>query len=400
MARGKEKRGSRYKKRSAESTKKRQTQGGNNFDRMTDEKYVYFKPRNNDNIIRVLPPTWDDPEHCGLDIWMHGNIGTNGNTYLCPKEMKGEDCPICEEREIAIGDNDEEYSKQLKPGKRVLHWIIDRDDEKSGPILWSMPWTIDKNFAVLSSDKKTGEILSYDDPDDGYDLEFVRTGTGRNTRYVGEQIARNPSDLGSKYDEWLDFAEDNPLPDILNYFSYDHLKKALSGGINNRFDDKDKKDEEDKKEGSSDKGSSNRRRSKKALTEESILDMGPDELDDLVEKKGLDIEPDEFDSDEEYAEEIIKELGLGSEEEPEEEEEKPTRSRRSRRDKEEPEEEEPEEEEKPTRSRRSRRDKEEEPEEEEEKPTRSRRSRRDKEEEPEEKPRGEKSERMRRKVNR
>src|SRR5271163_3845810 len=39
-------------------------------------------------------------------------------------------------------------------------------------------------------------------------------------------------------EEWLDFIEQNPLPSILNFYEYDHIKASFDGQIG-KFDDDD-----------------------------------------------------------------------------------------------------------------------------------------------------------------
>lgn len=302
-----------YKRRSAEAVKQRASQKANNFDSHINDGFEEFKPDVGEHDVRILPPTWENAEHCGLDIFLHYNIGTNGSTYLCPKEMNDEPCPICEERDQALADGDSDYATKLKPGKRVLHWIIDRDNEKDGVKFWSMPWTFDRDVAVLSYDKKTGEVLPYDDPEEGYDIGFSRTGTGLKTKYIGIKIARSESDLGRKSDDWLDYIDETPLPAILHFYDYDHLKTAIEGGVK-EYEDKDSKDEkDDDNEDKSSKRKGRGRSRKPSYDWDSVHGLGPDELDDLVDGEGLDISPNDFDSEEEYADEICNVMEINEE---------------------------------------------------------------------------------------
>ncbi len=140
--------------------------------------------------------------------------------------MKGEACPICEEY-AKVRRSDEEYAKQLKAKKRVLVYLIDRDAEKEGLQVWSMPQNLDAEIVKISVDKRTGETFSPDDPRQGFDVSFERNGKGLKTKYEAVQLARRESDLGN--DDWWQEATDNPLPELLNYFSYDHIAAAFDG---------------------------------------------------------------------------------------------------------------------------------------------------------------------------
>lgn len=307
--------GYKYKQRDASTAEKRSTQGGNDFDHILIDGVKMFSVNDGDNIIRILPPTWDDPEHFGLDIYVHYGIGPDNQAYLCLDKMQGKPCPICEERKQALHDKDEDYADELKFTKRVLVALIDRDAEKEGPQVWSMPWTIDRDLCKLVIDKRSGEVLPIDDPENGYDIEFSRTGTGMKTKYVGLAVARRESELGNE--KWLDYMVENPLPNMLNFYDYDHIKKVFggsTGGTTKRSNDDDDPDvtlEMDKPAG--------RGRSKSSdddLTWESIHGMTFEELKALVEdtKALKDIDPDESKDDAELADWICEDLGIEKEE--------------------------------------------------------------------------------------
>ncbi|MCK5235406.1 MAG: hypothetical protein KAR06_00360 [Deltaproteobacteria bacterium] len=224
---GAEKKKFQYKKRTADSLKKRAAQGGGTRDGILRDDLARFTPNKDANRLRVLPPTYDGADHWGMDVWVHWGIGPDKNAYICLSKMKGEDCPICEERVAAIAEGEEDYAKQIAAKRRVLVWLIDRDNEKEGPQLWAMPWTIDRDVCNLSSDSRTGEVFDPADPDGGYDIEFSKEGEKDRTRYNGIQIARRSTPLGN--DEALEYVVEHPLPDCLNFYDYDHIAGVFSG---------------------------------------------------------------------------------------------------------------------------------------------------------------------------
>lgn len=310
-----------YQARSAEEVNKRANQGGKDFDVYVRNDIKTFSPNNGPNEIRILPPTWPDPKHYGIDIWVHYGVGPDSQSYLCLHKMKGEDCPICDELTRARRDReDEDYIKNLEPTKRVLFYLVDRANEQDGVQAWASPWTIDRDITKISVDRKTGDVLPIDDPDDGYDVEFDRTGKGVGTKYVGLAIARRSSSLGK--DAWLDFAVDNPITEILEYYSYDHIQKAFGGGpatsrgreeSTSRDSDRSRdsgggKDRE--REGRDRGGRESRREEKVEHTWESVHKLEGAELDKLIEDERLDLNPDKFDSDEELADAICEDLRI------------------------------------------------------------------------------------------
>ncbi len=311
-----------YQKRDPSSVAKRGEQGGGDFDKYIDDSLKMFKPADGDNLIRILPPTWDNADHFGLDTWVHYGIGPDSQTYLCLDKMKGEACPICDERARAVKDGDTAYADKLKPTKRVLVYLIDRNSEKDGPVVWSMPWTIDRDLCKLVVDKRSGEVLPIDDPQNGYDIEFERKGKGDRTQYIGLAIARRESDVGN--DRWLDQIQDLPLPQTLKYYAYDHINHVFggqadgvssrdSGGRNDRSKDSDLDREQDaglrEVETRGDRNR-NRRSSSDDLSYEQVHEMTFDELCSLIDSKDLDIKPDDSKDDAELADWVCEDLKL------------------------------------------------------------------------------------------
>lgn len=307
-----------YQSRSSEDTRKRGEQSGGDFDKWLDDGVKMFKPRENTNFIRILPPTWKEAKHYGIDVWIHYSVGPDKQTYLCLEKMKGEDCPVCEERKKALKEGDEDYAKSLRPNRRILTYVLDRDATREGAQVWSMPWTIDRDLCKLTVDKRTGEALPIDHPEEGYDVEFERKGQGDRTEYIGLSIARRSSPLDD--DRSLEFIEEHPLPKLLRYFDYDHIRSAFGGeskkGSRHRDDDDDDDDAQDRdlrnkeREG---RGQDRGRKEEQKLGWESIHSMTFDELCSLVDDEKLRIDPDESRNDEELADWICDEMSIKKE---------------------------------------------------------------------------------------
>lgn len=248
-----------YQARGREAIDKRASMGANDFDKILKDHIKMWTPNKGDNRIRILPPTWPKPEHYGFDIWVHYGVGADRGTYLCLDKMLGKPDPIVEElNELKrTGDASDDEIKKMQAKRRVLVFIIDRDDEKEGVQAWAMPWTLDKDISVLSVDKSTGEVLPIDDPEQGYDVEFVKEGEKERTKYVGLSVARRSNSLGPA--KWLDYAIDNPLPDQLQYFTYDEIAKVFGGGGAHRGRSEDGRDDRQRDSGR-DGGSDDRSR--------------------------------------------------------------------------------------------------------------------------------------------
>ncbi len=184
-----------------------------------------------ENTIRILPPTWEDPQHYGIDLWVHYGVGPGNATVICLHRMRGEKCPVCEAWARAE-EQGREDAKELKPTRRVLVWLIDRADEKN-PFLWAMPQSVDTSIASICRDRMSGELYQIDHPDAGFDVYFQRKQKGGGAmfvEYVGFQLARRPTQVEQKY---IDYISQHPLPSALNWRTYEEIERLFLGGAVN-----------------------------------------------------------------------------------------------------------------------------------------------------------------------
>src|SRR6266571_3715454 len=185
-----------YRPLSSEHMQERKNQKGGDFEPYVNQNIKIFSPSNGENTIRILPGTWEDAEGYGFEVQMHYSIGADKQSYLCPLLMKEEECPVCKERKKADKAGDDAYAKELKTTKRVAVYLIDRDKEGEGPKIWFMPYTFEREIAAQAIDSKSGEVLQFPDPEDGYDLTFSKEGKEfPNIKYVGAKFDRKSSPL-------------------------------------------------------------------------------------------------------------------------------------------------------------------------------------------------------------
>lgn len=217
-----------YKERDPEVAKKRlENSGGGQYDSFLPDTVKVFKAAAGDNRVRIMPPTWEDAEHYGLEVFVHYDVGPDKVAYLCLEKMKGKPCPVCEERKRAAAAGDTEYADTLRPAQRVLYYVLDRNKEREGLQVWSVGRRMDGDIMKVSVDREAGDVLAVDHPTKGYDLMFSREGEKMKTRYSGFQFARRPSPVDN--DDALDAAADAPLPTVLRYYTYDHMASAFGG---------------------------------------------------------------------------------------------------------------------------------------------------------------------------
>lgn len=296
----KEERSFSYQKRSKDALKERANMKGGNFDTYIKPKFKQWKPKEGKNIIRILPPTWDNARHYGLDIYINFNIGPDNQSYLSlSKHGKGED-PIAEARREALSEGDKDFAKKLSFNQRILYWIIDRADEDEGPLLWAAPFTFDKSLSNLCIDEDTKEVVFIDDPVKGRDVRFYKEGQGLKTTYDPSKMkvlkeSTVHEDEGIE-NEWLDFIAANPLPEVLNFYDYDHIKAQFDGQIGKRDDD----DEDEPKKPSRSRASRDEDEAEERPSTRSRRAKDPevDESDDPPKRKRVRREADEEFDDE------------------------------------------------------------------------------------------------------
>jgi hypothetical protein len=230
-----------------------------------------LKPAVGANTVRILPALgWNPPKrYYGLSILSHNNIGPGrGRQYLCLNHPLSPHkyCPICD----YLGDRSnrvtQEEAQKMGVREQVMFYVINRAAESEGV----MPWTVSNNAAAeissQSVNRRTKSVLNIIHPDSGFDIDFLRIGTGLNTKYRGYQVARDESPIHddlNKQNEWLDFVEDHPLPSILQFYSPEHIDKVMRGKASpNVYDEEpDREADEAREARRSSRGSSRDERS-------------------------------------------------------------------------------------------------------------------------------------------
>jgi hypothetical protein len=235
-----------YHPRSAEAIKARAERTGGRFDSPFKDNTDTFRPKVGDNLIRILPPTWEPHDHYGFQIWVHRRIGPDSSTYLCPREMLNKKCPVCEAEKESRDAGETDEAKALAPAEQFVCWIVDRDDDNPIAKIYPLSWTQDRDLAALCHNPRKGQVLLIDHPDKGYDIIIKRHGQGLNTKYqFAVDREKTPiSDDGKVQQEILDFITENPVPTMLKYYSYEYLENVLSGGAEEADPELDETDTE------------------------------------------------------------------------------------------------------------------------------------------------------------
>jgi hypothetical protein len=173
-----------------------------------------------------------------LDIWVHGNVGPNQDSYICLARSFKQPCPICEYREQLRlqEDYDEEEVKSLYPIRRVAYNIICYDDvkeeSKGVQIFLVSHFHMEKKLMAIaklpSRGGSGGGYVPFSDPDDGKSIQFERKGGRDNTEYLGHQFV--PREGYTISDEVLKSAYQ--LDQIIHIPSYNEVHEAFFGRSN------------------------------------------------------------------------------------------------------------------------------------------------------------------------
>lgn len=224
-----------YRVRSHEQWEERTNQRAADFQNYLKNEFRKFVPQKGENHIRILPPSalWKHAPHYGLDCYAHFDAGPDRSSVICLDQgapqigRRGEPCPICQVRNDLLRAGDDEGARRLRPVKRVVTFVINRRDEDQGPLLWGMPYTVDRDISQISKDRKTNTWFDIDDPKRGRDIYFKKEGEAILTKYFAYQLD-DPSPVAQKFIDWV---ENRSLPDCLRWRTYAEIKKIYDGHL-------------------------------------------------------------------------------------------------------------------------------------------------------------------------
>lgn len=236
-----------YERRTAEDVKTRANMKGGGFDTFILPKYKVYKVKDGKNLIRIMPKTWKrkpgEPNHYAYTLWVNYGIGIDNQSYLSLSKMLGKPDPISEARREAEAQGDEKLARSLAPRQRSCMWLIDRMAEDEGPQLWPAPFTVDKDFNTISQDEDTKAVVYIDHEEEGADVRFYKEGQGLGTKYPPARMKIQSitplHEDESLQNEWLAFTQANPIPDCLQYYSYEHIQQVFGGQARVERNDED-----------------------------------------------------------------------------------------------------------------------------------------------------------------
>ncbi len=230
------------------------------------EGMQYWRPDKNDHIIDIIPfvagknhPNVTAGELAYVvDMWVHRNVGSMQEQYVCPAKNYKMPCPICEYISKERLPKPEWDKHRAYRRTAYLIWVRDEGDEqaKGIQIFEVSHFFFEKEIDDRAKKKRGGGYVVFADPDDGKSISFSVKSSGS---YI---------DAGGTKRESIDFVghqfedRDDPIPDeildtsfclddaILTKPDYDEMSKSFHGGDTEKEEELPPDDQEQAEEAS------------------------------------------------------------------------------------------------------------------------------------------------------
>ena len=204
------------------------------------ESIPFFKPKEGDNIIRVLPPL-KGQKYPYYRVFLH--YGLDVIPTLCPGKQT---CPICN---YVLSERKPGKKHALQGTRRIFFNIIDRNGTGS-PQVYPTGNTFFKDFADHLLDPEWGDVTH---PVNGFDILLHRTGTGMQSEYT-VRFRRTPTPLAKTREEIQKIMDGRiDLTTIAQEVSLEKMEEMLelwqkrqAKGTKEKIEDEDEDEEEEK----------------------------------------------------------------------------------------------------------------------------------------------------------
>lgn len=188
--------------------------------------FNFWKPTKEVETLRLLPDN-DDPF---VEKWMHYGIGND--SFICPKKMYGDDCPVCafvdklwEEYNETKDDETRNMAHNIKAKPRYYTWLVTRD-EPTTPMLWGYSKTVVQDLINIVLNPDYGDIT---DPQKGHDLKVsssLKSGAKYPTTDIQVRPAKTPLlDAQDEIDELLEKRAN--IDDLFQVKTFDEMSESL-----------------------------------------------------------------------------------------------------------------------------------------------------------------------------
>lgn len=210
----------------------------------SDRLEMYKPTEGQQDVIRFLPSADGDPFK---EYYFHWGVTKGG--IMCPKEMYGEECPICgfvSTLWASYNESKDEETKsaamKLRAKPRYYSLVLDRSREADGALVYSYSKTVAQALITMVCDPDYGDIT---DKRAGHDIK-ISYGKKNGQSYPSTDLTPRPSKVPLLQD--ADAADELianlPNLDVLHSpMAYDEMVEALdkymSGMDTDAFSDDD-----------------------------------------------------------------------------------------------------------------------------------------------------------------
>lgn len=226
----------------------------------------FWSPKEGRSVIRILPEV-HEMEFFFQTVGRH-NLPPAGKEWVyCPEfTSEGElPCPICDLIKDLYRAGDK-GSKMLAEelGLRKMYWmnVINREDESSGPMIYTPGVTVFDQVCSFIHDPEYGDVT---DIDEGFDIIIERSGTGLSTKYQvkAKRMTSPLADDDKTIDKWLEDARDLSYVEVsedpeeddamrgnhaVYVLPYDRIVSESLGDFDEMFEEEDEEYDEDEEE--------------------------------------------------------------------------------------------------------------------------------------------------------
>lgn len=303
-----------------------------------------FQPKAGVMLIDILPfeagkgNPWAEEGnlHWERTYYAHRGIGANGDTFICPRMVAKERCPICEARMKMMKESDEdneELIRDLSPKQRQLFNVINVKDPGKGVQLWDISYHLFGKVldARLRNSDEEDEWDKFFFLENGLTLKlgFAEKSFGGHAYLEVETI-----DFKQRKEDYDDdiLEKVQCLDELLIVPEYEKLKKSfLEARGDDDDEDEDEKSRKHKRDEDEDedddkprkRGVSDEPRGRKAVPDDADDDEDEDEAPPKKKKSPPEDKDDWDDFDEDEDEKPKKKPKSDDEDEDDDEDEKP-----------------------------------------------------------------------------
>lgn len=144
---------------------------------------IFWKPTEEETSIRIVPYPHHKDQNPFIEMFFHYDVGGE-RSIVCPKEVAGKPCPICEladEFKKMGGKENWKLYMDLRPKLRTYSPIIIRGRESEGVFLWGYGVQIYEQLVKTAMNKKWGDFT---DVESGLDLsvQLIKKGKAGNEK--------------------------------------------------------------------------------------------------------------------------------------------------------------------------------------------------------------------------